>query len=748
MKGIIKSIIVMTIIAFSLCAPAFAVDSPNKGTARRAVPPREPAVRHVVLPATKQVKKPPPQREPSLAEHDLSPYMTGSDEAVLGQALKAYRAGNISGAISETKRLLKSAGDAPEVASYFLGEFYLKQADAGEDQEAIPNALAALQKAVLNYPKSNRVTYGQFRMGEVYIRQRFYQEAIGNFRRIVDRGYEDAFTLKAKIGIAKSYQAWGRWPEAKQSFMALLQEKTPLSPAERSIILFGHTDILYQMGQFEPAYQGYKSATSVNPDYRFSDPDALFQFGEAAYRARHFQDAKLAFFDFYNIYPKHPLASVSLARIKTILKDEKKTVSGPKQGITLISPKIPSVDDTLKRLAFEAIRAANKDPVVNLGRILLSLEAIQKCLQTVPRKTEEAGGPLSCDRPSLEEQAFYPPSKLRLGLGKEIKDNALDLLNKVSPSTTAQGIILEAIYHFKKYKDIEAVIEIEATLLASLPVSSPYRNEVEATLHETIVNELGMIRDPEKIVTLYYAYPVAFTKQMLNSEIGYTIAMSHINTGLLTKGIALLKPISENTRYPLWKEAIYEIGKASLALSDHGEAQQALEKYQRISQDKDKEKAFADLGHLHFKRGDASKAVLAYERWLSHFPKHPDRADIYLKLSEAYRYQNSFENEIKVYSKWIAEEKGKGLDVPLMRHADTHFQLAQYDKAIASYRAIVENNTGGAKEMDWAMLRLAISYDLSGQEKEGKKYLESISRKKKNSLIKQIAVEKTEMHSR
>ena len=745
MKGIIKIIIVITIIAFSLCSPAFAVDSPNKVGARRVVPLRTPPIRHVILPPEKQVKKPPPQREPSLAEHDLSPYITGSDEAVLRQALSAYRAGNISGAISETKRLLTSEGDAPEVASYFLGEFYLKQADAGEDEEAIPNALAALQKAVIDYPKSNRVTYGQFRMGEVYIRQRFYQEAIGTFKRIVGRGYEDAFTLKAKIGIAKSYQAWGRWPEAKQSFMALLQEKTPLSPAERSIVLFGHTDVLYQMGQFESAYQGYKTATSVNPEYRFSDPDALFQFGEAAYRARHFQDAKLAFFDFYNIYPKHPLASVSLARIKTILKDEKKTVSGPKHGITLVSPKIPSVDDTLKRLAFESIRAADKDPVVNLGRILLSLEAIQKCLQTVPRKTKEEGQ-LSCDRPSLEEQAFYPPSNLRLGLRKEIRDDALDLLNKVSPSTTAQGIILEAIYHFKKYKDIEAVIEIEATLLTSLPVSSPYRNEVEATLHETIVNELGVIRDPEKIVTLYYAYPVAFTKQMLNSEIGYTIAMSHINTGLLTKGIALLKPISENTRYPLWKEAIYEIGKASLALSDYGEAQQALEKYQRISQDK--EKAFADLGHLHFLRGDAAKAVLAYERWLSHFPKHPDRADIYLKLSEAYRYQNDFENEIKVYSKWIAGETGKGLDVPLMRHADTHFQLGQYDKAIVSYRSIVENNTGGAKEMDWAMLRLATSYDLSGQGKEGKKYLENISQRKKNSLIKEIAVEKTEMHSR
>jgi len=219
--------------------------------------------------------------------------------------------------------------------------------------------------------------------------------------------------------------------------------------------------------------------------------------------------------------------------------------------------------------------------------------------------------------------------------------------------------------------------------------------------------------------------------------------MSHINTGLLTKGIALLQPVSENFRYPLWKEALYQIGKANLALGEYGEAQNVLEKYQRISTDK--EKASADLGHLHFKRGDAPRAVLAYERWLSHFPKHHDRADVYLKLSEAYRYQNNFEKEIKVYDRWIAGEK-TGLDVPLMRHADTHFQLGQYDKAISSYKAIVENKYGGEKEMEWAKLRLATSYDLAGQAKEGEKYFESLSRKKKNTLIKQIAIEKTNAH--
>jgi len=585
-------------------------------------------------------------------------------------------------------------------------------------------------------------------MAETYTRARFYHEAIGNFKRIVDRGFDDPFTLKAKIGIAKVYQAWGRWPEAKVRYEALLHAEPPLSPEDAASVLFGQADVFYQMGQFEDAYQGYKKAALAMPSYRYSDPLALFQLGEAAYRAGHFQDTKLAFLYFYNIYPRHPLTSVALARIKVVFNNDGKTV--PRKGKTvLINPKIPSIDDTLQRLAVESIRASAKDPVSNLGKILLSMEAIKNCLKTIPPKVANAKvkRSLQCDRPLVEE-AFYAPSKLRLGLREGIKANAMDFLNNVPPSTTAQGILLEAIYQLKKYKEIEAVVEIETTLLVNLPLFSPYLKEVEDTLHETIVKELGEIRDPEKIVTLYYAYPAAFTKQMLNSEIGYTIAMSHIRTGLLSKGVALLKPVSENFIYPFWKEAIYQSGKASVSLGDYGNAQQALEQYQRISSDK--EKAFADLGNLHFKRGDVTKAILAYERWLSHFPKHTDRPDIYLKLSEAYRYQNDFDNEIKVYSKWIAERKAEkgGLDIPSMRLADTYFQLAEYNKAISSYRSILERSITpargnvGEKELEWAKLRIARSYELLGQDKEGKKYLENIAKKTKNPLIRQIVAEK------
>jgi tetratricopeptide (TPR) repeat protein len=263
---------------------------------------------------------------------------------------------------------------------------------------------------------------------------------------------------------------------------------------------------------------------------------------------------------------------------------------------------------------------------------------------------------------------------------------------------------------------------------------------VQNTLHETIYTQFKVIRNPETVVTLFHSYPAAFTREMLQGEIGYMIAMSHIETGLFSKAISLFKPVSENFRYPLWKEAVYQIGKASLALGDYGNAQQSLEFYQKVSLEK--EKAFSDLGDIHFKRGDISRTISSYERWLSHFPKHTNRGNIYFRLSEAYRYRGDYENEIKVYTKWLAEGGGN-LDLALMRLADTYFQLGFYNKAISSYRSILEKQSGGEKEMEWARLRLATSYELSGQEIEGKKYFKNVSQKTKDVLIRELAKGKT-----
>ncbi|MEK7286218.1 MAG: tetratricopeptide repeat protein [Nitrospirota bacterium] len=708
--------------------------SPNKNH-QKALHQETPKIRVVVLPPSPKPIKPLEKKKPKQAGPVFSRLMSEKNEAAMREPLKAYRAGNLDLAIKKAKKLLKGDRYNAEVAAYFIGDFYEKQYDAGE-KTALAFAMTSLQEAVKKYPYSELATFGYYRVGEIYTRQKLYYEAIGSFQKIVDDGIDEAFMLRAKIGIAKVYQAWGRWYEAKEQYDQLLRSVPPMPAEERAIVLFGYADTVYQMGQFNEALSAYKKLAVADPTYRYKNQLALFQYGEAAFRAQQFNDAKAALLDFYNIYPKDSLAAVALVRIETIINLEKKS----KPHIVIVTPNIPSVSDTLHRYAVSAGRISKDDPAFNLGRILLAMNALKKCRQTIPPSPKKGlKAPSSCD-PTLEQEAFHVPSKTNMTLEEKIKTDVLDYLTHIPPSTTAQGIILEAIYQLKKDQNVEKVIEMEAMLLVNLPSMSPYRKEVQETLHETITTQFKTINDPGKVVTLFHSYPEAFTKEMLRTEIGYMIAMSHVKTGLYSKAIHLLKPISENFRFPLWEEALYQKGKSLVAIGDYGNAQQALEMYQRISLDR--EKAYADLGDLHFKRGDVTQTITAYEKWLSHFTKDSNRPDIFLKLSEAYRYRSDYDNEIKVYARWIGEGVGK-LDLPSMRLADTYFQMGEHKKAISSYRAILENKKGGEKEMEWARLRLATSYELTGQDAEGRKYFKNISQDTKNGLIRELAKGKT-----
>ncbi len=630
--------------------------------------------------------------------------------------LKLYRAKELTRALTEVKRLEGQGGIAAEVAMYLLGEIYLNQADKG-DLSALPQSMIFFKKAVSIDPQSEHALFGYLRIGEIYARQKLFQEAIGNFKRVVDQPFASPFKLQARIQMARTYHDWGKWEEARAAYQAILQSPS-FSVLEKSEAQLSHADVRYQMGQFEAAYQLYKKAALFVPSYRFHDPVALFQFGEAAYRSHHFNDAKRLFLKFYNLYPREPLAPVALIRFDALLK-----LNQPDdQSIQpLVTPNLDSIDETIDRIASGLNRRAKGTPA-HLGKILLSLKALQTCNK--PQAT--------CSLPLVNE-AFLSSSNARNALREAIHTDAMNLLATPLPSTTAQGMLLEAIAQLKQYDDPESVMEIETALLTNLPRQSPYRQEIENSLNKTLVKQMGALEDPMAVVTLFHRYSEAFTEKMLAGEAGFVIAESHADIGLISRAAELYLPITKNFKDPVSNEALYRLGKIYLQLGETENAQQALEQYRKRTPKG--QIAFSDLGDIYFEKGDTGKAILLYEHWLSRYSDHPERTAIYRKLAAAHRYRNDFDNEIKVYLKWIKNPNGEEA-LPYPELADAYFQSGQYEKAIGLYQSILHQQKGG---MEWAQLRMAMSYESLGQTAEGKRLFKKIAKRAKDPLIKQMA---------
>ncbi len=694
---------------------------------------------------------------PAPRSRRASPASSETSESSFQELLRVYRAKAFNQAQTEIKRLQGQKGTPDEIPTYLLAEIHLKQAEDGE-QEALPQAMALFKKAVTTYPKSNHVLFGYLRIGQIYGRQKLFYEAIASFKRILKQPSQSRFALQAQVEMARTYQAWGKWSEAEAIYASILPLRS-FSVEERAEVRLGYADVLYQIGRFEEAYQHYKMAALAMPSYRFKDPIALFQFAEAAYRERHYPQAKGLFLQFYNIYPKEPFAPVALVRFGTLLKMEKR---GSRPSPPVVTPNLSSIDDTIHLLASTLTSEASRESS-DLSQILLSISALKECAQRTPSrrvsppvarvallKEEDtlisSDNLVPCDLP-LAEEAFAFAPKWRDPFRQEIRTHAMSLLEKPLPSTTSQGVILEAIEQLKKQNEIGAVVELEAALLFNLPVSSPYRKEVQDDLRKTIANHLSTISDPMVIVTLFHTYPAAFTKEMLAGDIGFVIATSHARVGLSSRAVDLFLPIAKNYKHPASDESLYQIGKISLQLGDDEKAELALEQYQRRSSPARARAALPDLGELYFKQGKIEKAILAFEHWLFHYPKHPQKDEVYLKLSEVYRYQNDYDNEIKVYLRWIQNSKEVST-LPHSRLADAYFQSGQYQKAIPSYKWIVDQSSklspgkGWKKDVEWAQLRLAMSYESLGQHEDGKRLFKKVAKKAKDPLIKKMAQDK------
>ncbi len=675
---------------------------------------------------------------PSLSPYEISPILAQTNTLPFREVIYAYFEGNLPLAITKTKALQEKERPVAEVASFLLGELYLKQADRGEE-EGIPQAMASFQKAIADYPRSKHVPFGYLKIGKIYARQRLFYEAIGNFNRVLDHTSQDQFTRQAQMEIGHAYRAWGKWPNAKTAYETLLHIR-PLDRDTKSQALLGYADALYQAGLFERARQYYQAAAAMDPSYRSRDPISLFQFGEAAYRTQQWVQARRLLLDFYNIHPNHSLAPVAAVRAHALYQANKKA-----QPVALAAPSLPPlIDETLNGLDVQS--EENKaDELFNLAQLLLSVEALKACTQETlsDPKAAKATSDLflnddsvPCAMP-LAKQAFLPTLELSDPYRHKIRTHAMLLLEGNPPSTTSQGVLLEAVDELQKYKEIASIIEIEAAMLVNLPPFSPYRNKIQNGLNDALAHQLGDIQNPMTVITLYHTYGPAFTQDMLEGEAGFIIAMSHVKVGLLSPAAELLRPIADNYKHPVSDEALFQLGEVFARLGDDENARLAFEQYQRRSRT-GRHRALSHLGEIFFRQGEIEKAIALYQNWLRQNPNDPNRHAVYLELANVHRFRNDFDKEIQTYLQWIEDDPhAEGL--PHLKLADAYFQAGQYEKAVESYRLIIHNPREERMAIEWAQLRLAMTYEQLGAYDQGKRLFKAILQTGKDPLIKRMA---------
>ena len=166
-----------------------------------------------------------------------------------------YRLGNEKEAMARFKLLRAKYPDSsltPEVM-WWLGEYYYRHND-------LNLARRYFSSLIQDFSKSNLVSDAYYALGASYAEESKYNEAIVNFKKVIELGKSD-LAATAAIAIADIYLKQENFKEALDTYKEVLDSSQNLT----HLIYPKMADVYYSMGNFDEALNYYKKSLDLVP---------------------------------------------------------------------------------------------------------------------------------------------------------------------------------------------------------------------------------------------------------------------------------------------------------------------------------------------------------------------------------------------------------------------------------------------------------------------------------------------------
>ncbi|MFQ5579643.1 MAG: tetratricopeptide repeat protein [Nitrospiria bacterium] len=620
--------------------------------------------------------------------------------------LKAYYSKNYKVALEMTLLLRKEQPRGPisETALFLVGDLHLKLAEKG-DPKHLRKALGAFRSARSSYPDSENAVRGLWRIGQIYALLDLYYESIANFNRLIIKNPKSPFVPWAQLGIAETYQRWGKINKALESYDEINIEGLPNK--EVGEIVSRQADLYYRLGSFKKAFQTYGKIPSKTRVKQMS-PETLFQYSESAYKAQDYSRSRKLFMAYFSLYPDAVLAPIALARVGETWR---------LQGKTTLSRSISKQIHSLK----------SKPSDTNIIKILAAISDLRFIRDDKGNRTKKG-------RILLEE----------------IRKQSEDLLENPYLPEPFYRVILEAAELSAKHGALENALSIEEALLDRLSPTF-LKKEVRSAFKVTsgiMTSQLTKEKDAMKVIEVYHRHPNIFKSKRSTDPALLKVAISHKRIGLFSEAVRLLTPLTEKKNKILGERALFHLTDTYYQNGDDRQAEESARQFlNRYSGSRRLPDILETLAKAIDRQGKVDQAIQEFRSWLKRYPKHRNQKHVSLFLADAYQRKGKLKSAVNIYAK-IYSSFGK-LNKDKRRHsnlhmklADAYFRLGNYKKSASFYKLLLKNKLKGS-ESDWAKFQLAMSYDRLGKETESTHLFTQLAEKAEDPLLKEFSVQRT-----
>ncbi|MEK7702630.1 MAG: tetratricopeptide repeat protein [Nitrospirota bacterium] len=631
-------------------------------------------------------------------QEDLFTMVPTEHKKAFQPVLEIFNRGEVERAISETRTLAKKPALA-ETAAFLLTDFYLRRWETiGGEGTELKEVFDTFELALRQHSRTENADRMLLKRGNVYLANEKYTESMGSFNRVlINSSQKKLYAATAQVGLLKAHKGLRRPDEILRGYPDL----SGLNPSitSQQVGAFLYADALFEMGRFNEAYLRFQATVILLPgtlERMIKYPDLYFHYGEAAFRTGRSAEAKEIFHKLYKKYPDHQVAPMSIGFLSRIIRSE-----GDAKGAQSFADKLYLLDYT--------------HPTARIGKIVAATGRLAS---------------MDCPEPCKSET-------IKQSI-RHVEAESRSLFAERPFQTTAQIAVLDGLVEIRRHVSFETAEGLYEEMIPILPALSPYLPYAQSYLNQTVLEHLERISDAQEVIALYHRFRKAFHASIMRDAVGFKVAKSHMELGLLADAIEYFKPIAGNSGSPHAEEAFYYMGTLLAQMGRFPDAQNLLETF--MAKYPKRKDVLLPIGDVYLAQEKIPKAVGAYAKWLDYHPKHDDRKVVYKKLAEIYRTKKETDNEIKIYQKWMAEEK-EDKKRPYIGLSDAYFQKKNYTSAIEYYQRALKVEKE-KKEVDWVKLRLGASFEAIGKKEEAEKMFKQVSKEAKTAIIKKTAQDK------
>ncbi len=607
----------------------------------------------------------------------------------LSLAYARYRAGRFEEAAALLEPLVGKGTDAAtqEAALLLQGDCYDRN-QTGDPKVNLQMALRTDQKLLILFPKSLAVPKTRYRMAGIYFRQKMFQKAIFQYRKILHDfpDFPDSASVLFELG--QSMVATGKNKKGLKWISSVLTQYP-----EDPVILKVYAYLIRYDMEHKLYLQARKRFDALTTDQIMFHTELRKMYPELLYQLRHYEEARKYFFKALNIYPDDPDASVWSVRIGDIYHLEKKDRDALKIYYQTRQRFPGSEGDILARTGILDIRIHDQASPLSLKKVI---EGYDKILTDVPQGS-------------------------------------------------LRGLVLmrKAIFLYRNHSLKEA-LALFHQFFSEYP-ESPYRkscDDIYLKAFDNRIRDLYKQRQYPEIVELMHRNQHHLPLKRISPDVVWQIAESHYQTAFFHTAVSMMEDLLRRDPHARKNSTLlFELGEAHLEL---GEIKQAMEVLQELLKKFPKSSWVGDVfslkGRQAFLSGDIDQSVADCTTALQKVCRRRS-VEAYYYLGCAYREKGNVEQARVMFKNTLA---CKQKDLPMWDRkfsqsarfalGDLLYDQGEKKDAMKLYQEAVQRYPNDPNA-DWARYRMALIQSDWGNPQAALKTLQAIQRKSDEDLL-------------